>query len=1033
MKYTLNKKAQNPFLHSKNNIIVDVNSEFIKFIGCSRNELIGKSLTDISYILRINSQIYLEDVENDCRCYVFTKSYESREVTISCKTLECKNEKIYFFEEKPNSRIDNKFMGIEQLYANSKIGFAIHSVPDLILLKANQICLDFWDAPYNRKENSIGKKQKEIIPGFEGGKEQEIFLDVIKTGRPCHLPEHEYSNFKGGTRYWDWSVIPIFVDGKLKYIIDTATEVTERVLNRKLIKEQGKIIEQQKKQQLKAIIENMCDGLIILDKDYNYSLVNTSAKEFFYNPHSIKKIGDSLIHTKYYDSKGNLIAAEDLPSRRVLRGERIKECRVTCERPDGVYHYNVSGSPIYDESGEVEKAIICLRNVTEQVNNDELIRMQKEQLEAIIENMSDALYIINKDYNITYLNSAAREGMYGAGSIKIAYDTLKYNKYYDYEGNLLTFENLPVVRVLKGERIKEYILTCKRPDGIYHFNISGSPIHDENGEVAKAILCTRNITQQVNNDKLIRRQKEKLEAIIENMSDALLIFDKNGNYTTLNKAAKDTFFTEFAKLDKIGEGLKEAEYFDMDKQLIPCDNTPAHRVLRGEKLLGYRVATKTDDSVVYHDVNGTPIYDNEGRLMAGILCCRDVTEKIKHEEDLLLKTQYDFLNSMIDNLDLPVLRLSYPDSKVTNINQKSYDIFKKLKPEIKSMSYIIGQNYEDITNFDKAVIHKHIENVIKKKESSYLKYQRLIVSGEESFVNILYQPVFGVNGEIAEIVTIIIDVTQEVKANNHMEKILKTHEEFFANISHELKTPLNVIFSTTQLFNLYLKNNPLINNKNSITNYVNIMVQNCYRLLRLISNLVDLSKIQSGFLEFNLSNENIVNVIEEIVQSASEYVKSKGLSIIFDTDVEEKIIACDSNKIKRVILNLISNAIKFSEPGDEIYVNIADKDDAIEISVEDNGIGIDEKHLDTIFERFKQVDKSFTRNTEGSGIGLCLVKSIVELHGGKINVESKLGEGSKFKIDLPSRTIEKTKSTNKDVILNDDIEMINIEFSDIYW
>ncbi|GIM29129.1 hypothetical protein CPJCM30710_17950 [Clostridium polyendosporum] len=903
MKYTLNKKAQDLFLYSKNSIVIEVSNEFTKFSGYLRSELIGKSLADISYMLRIDSQIYLQSIEKDCDCYIFTKSYEPREVTISCSILECQNEKMYFFIEKPNSRIEDKCMVIEQLYANSKIGFAIHSVPDLMLLKANQTFLDFLDAPYNRKENSIGKKQKEIVTRFEGSNEEEIFLDIIKTGKSYHLTENKYDNFKKGTGYWNWSVIPIFVDGKIKYIIDTAEEVTERVLNRKLIEEQAKIIEQQKKQKLEAIIENISDGLFTLDKNYTYSLLNAGAKEFFYNSDSIKEFGDSLAHTKYYDSKGNSIAEEDLPTRRVLRGERIKEYRLTCERPDGVYHFNVSGSTIYDENGEVVKAIICSRNITERVNNDELIRMQKEQLEAII----------------------------------------------------------------------------------------------------------------------------------ENMSDALLIFDKDGNYTTLNKAARDTFCIESTKLNKIGDGLKEAEYFDMDKQLIPYDNTPAYRVLRGEKLLGYKMTIKTNDNVIYTDINGTPIYDNKGNFMAGILCCRDITEKVRYEEGLLIKTQYNFLNRMIDNLDLPVLRLSYPDSKITNINQKAYNIFKQLKPEIKSLSYIIGKNYEDITNFDKSNVFKHIENVIKTKESSYLKYQKLVVSGEEMFVNVLYQPVFGVNGEVSEIAAILIDVTQEVKTNNHMEKILRIHEEFFANISHELKTPLNVIFSTIQLFNSYLRDDSLTNNTDKITEYINIMTQNCYRLSKLISNLVDLSNIQSGFFELNLSNENIVNVVEEIVQSVSEYINSKGFSIIFDTDVEEKIIACDSNKIERVILNLISNAIKFSEPQNEIYVNITDKDNTVEISVEDSGIGIDEKHLDSIFERFKQVDKSFTRNTEGSGIGLCLVKSIVELHGGKINVESKLGEGSKFKIDLPSRTIEKTKDTNKDAVLNNNVEMINIEFSDIYW
>ena len=143
---------------------------------------------------------------------------------------------------------------------------------------------------------------------------------------------------------------------------------------------------------------------------------------------------------------------------------------------------------------------------------------------------------------------------------------------------------------------------------------------------------------------------------------------------------------------------------------------------------------------------------------------------------------------MIDNLDLPVLRLSYPDFKITDINQKAYNFVKGLKPEIKSIFSLKGQNY-------------------------------------------------------TEIVVIIIDVTKEIKDNLHVEENLKMQEEFLANITHELKTPLNVIFSSSQLFELYLKNNSLGDNKDKIRKIIYSTRQNCYRLTKLISNIVDLSKI----------------------------------------------------------------------------------------------------------------------------------------------------------------------------------------------
>lgn len=276
----------------------------------------------------------------------------------------------------------------------------------------------------------------------------------------------------------------------------------------------------------------------------------------------------------------------------------------------------------------------------------------------------------------------------------------------------------------------------------------------------------------------------------------------------------------------------------------------------------------------------------------------------------------------------------------------------------------------------------------------------------------------------------------EDDSSNKIKETLKIQDEIFANVSHELKTPLNVIFSANQLTEFYLKNSlledNLEDNKEKILKNINVIKQNCYRFTKLINNIVDISKMNSGFFRVNLSNENIVDVTEEIVQSISDYINGKHISIIFDTNTEEKIIACDPEKIERVILNIISNAIKFTNTDGSIFVNVIDKGDSVEIDIKDTGIGIEKKYLNNIFERFEQVDKSVSRNAEGSGIGLSLVKSIVEMHGGKISVESTVGKGSVFKIELPAKTIEEIEVIEQTKASNNKIEMINVEFSDIY-
>ncbi|MCY6370085.1 MASE3 domain-containing sensor histidine kinase [Clostridium ganghwense] len=262
---------------------------------------------------------------------------------------------------------------------------------------------------------------------------------------------------------------------------------------------------------------------------------------------------------------------------------------------------------------------------------------------------------------------------------------------------------------------------------------------------------------------------------------------------------------------------------------------------------------------------------------------------------------------------------------------------------------------------------------------------------------------------------------------------LKT--EFFANISHELKTPINVIFSALQMTNSILKDIPLIENKYNMSKYLNIMSQNCFRLIRLVNNLLDITKIDSGYYKVQLTNYNIINVVEDIVLSVVEYAKNAGIELVFDTEMEEKILACDRDKIERIILNLLSNAIKFTEPGGKIFVNIMNNQHSIIISVKDTGIGIPKEKQKLIFERFVQVDKSLSREQEGSGIGLSLVKSLVEMHEGQIYVNSEYKEGSEFIIKLPVNLVEEVvkkedRNLNRDGQAN--INKVNIEFSDIY-
>ncbi|MTI64985.1 MAG: HAMP domain-containing histidine kinase [Firmicutes bacterium] len=268
---------------------------------------------------------------------------------------------------------------------------------------------------------------------------------------------------------------------------------------------------------------------------------------------------------------------------------------------------------------------------------------------------------------------------------------------------------------------------------------------------------------------------------------------------------------------------------------------------------------------------------------------------------------------------------------------------------------------------------------------------------------------------------------------NEKIKYEEIRAQFFANISHEFKTPLNVIFSAQQMIDLLIKND-LKDNEEKINKYVKTIKQNCYRLIRLIGNLIDITKIDTGVYEFKPINIDIVRVVKDITFSVIDYIENKNISLNFNSTINEKTIACDPDKIERILLNLISNAIKFTPENGKIDINLSDSKDSVYISIKDSGIGIPKGMQKIIFDRFVQVDKTTKRAREGSGIGLSLVKALVEMHSGEIKLISEKNNGSEFIIRLPSKIINTEKIKDEIAATSQEkVEKINVEFSDIYF
>ncbi len=272
----------------------------------------------------------------------------------------------------------------------------------------------------------------------------------------------------------------------------------------------------------------------------------------------------------------------------------------------------------------------------------------------------------------------------------------------------------------------------------------------------------------------------------------------------------------------------------------------------------------------------------------------------------------------------------------------------------------------------------------------------------------------------------------EKRQRELLEKDLIMKDEFITLITHEFKTPINVIYSAIQLIEHVYVNDisqPVVKLLGSIK-------RNSFRQLRLVNNLLDITRLHSQQFKLNLKKLDIVFITKLITESIKIYADQKKIKLQFKSNISSREIALDEEKYERIILNLLSNAIKFTPEGGTINVEVKEnkRKRIVSISVRDNGIGIPKEKHDMIFQRFGQVENNLSRQAEGSGIGLALVKMLVTILNGSINLDSELGIGSTFTIMLPIKE-NVAYDENKVFIASDNslVDAINVEFSDIYF
>lgn len=508
-----------------------------------------------------------------------------------------------------------------------------------------------------------------------------------------------------------------------------------------------------------------------------------------------------------------------------------------------------------------------------------------------------------------------------------------------------------------------------------------------------------------------------------NCNDNIILFDNYGNVCYANKILRELLcksndiINQYKELIEI---IKENKYRfeDLYEELKHEDYIKKSKVIEELGIVVdlqiQKIITRTNKK--YYMIKFNDITQDYNK-----------NKSIRESENVLT----DILNSITDSI------VAIDDQGIImHMNKAAIDAIGQLDFKGKNI------NYYDLIN------DSHNRNLVLNAVNEKVIYTITGANGEiklESFISKTN------NFNLRKVGKMIISRDLGRKENydnllleyDNFKEYEKRKSNFFINLSHEFKTPINVIFSAMQLLEVADSNNEkeLVNTYNKYKKSIKL---NCLRMSRIVTNMIDILRFETEDMEMQFSNVNIVELIEEVVSYIAKYSINKNINIIFDTEFEEMIISCDTNKIVRVITNLLANAIKFSKENSDVYVNIkreealveygenlSEKKDSLIIEIKDTGIGISSDMCEAIFKPFSQIDTSLNRRNEGCGMGLSISKKLVKLHGGNILIESKVGQGSKFSIVMPisNLTVFNDESVEQYSI---DFKEIDTEISDIY-
>ncbi len=670
------------------------------------------------------------------------------------------------------------------------------------------------------------------------------------------------------------------------------------------------------------------------------------------------------------------------------------------------YDIEDSAAPILTSSGEGFGVVLVFRDITEKKQVEEETRRQKELLQLILASIADGVVVADSNGKFLLFNAAA-EQVLGMGATEMTPDQWsdQYGVYFPDAVTPYPPNELPLVRTMRGESVDSaevFIRNANVPDGRL-LSITGRPLRGEDGTLQGGVVVLHDITERKRAEEALRQSEKRYHLLFDSNPHPVWVYDlQTLAILDVNHSALRDY------------GYSREEFLSLTiKDIRPPEDVPA--LLEDTKKAPPDTETasvwkhrKKNGTLIDVEITSHPLI--YGGRNARLVVATDITTRKKAEE-ALRQSEERFRLLVSEVTDYAILMLD-PEGGIASWNAGAERIKGYQAQEI------IGQHFsrfypaEDVERGKPA----HELKVAGERGRFEDEGWRVRKDGSRFWANVVITALRDGTGRLRGFGKVTRDITEHkrteeliMRAKEEAERASKFKDQFLSTMSHELRTPLNAVLGFSDL--LADERYGSLNDRQR--RYIEHIHTGGKHLLKLITDILDLSKIEAGRMELAREDVTVTSAFVEVISALYPLAEKKSQALLQQVEPNLHVHA-DALRFKQVLMNLAGNAIKFTPEGGRIELAARQVDDQVRIEVRDNGPGIPPEQQQRIFEAFYRLAQTGSA-MEGTGLGLAISARLVELHGSKLGIESRSGDGTCFYFSLPLIAITPEQPTQTTV------------------